>query len=353
MQSLVDTGIPGLASLPIRSGDLTDGAPYVDRAYLRFAPTYSNLYTSGAPIIIPNHLALYTLYDDLMDDHPEYITRSKLGEDALENEIFEYRFTPPGLTSTSITGDIVKKPKILYVTGTHGHEKSSQIAGFAFFKALCEEWEVREPFRDLRWGCDFVVVPALTPSSIDLNTRKNHNEVDINRNFPTGWGEAGSNDPGNINYSGPSAASELETQIAMDLLDNHPDACAYIDHHQSGSWSSQSFMVWVGAGLPKAQTIALPYLHGMTGYVRHEFPSFAAAETEGTPLSRLAVSIPGSAVREWEQSGIPSYLLETPTGFGGNTFDTRRHNAESVRRFLHHVYVTEIQRRTMAALIEG
>jgi hypothetical protein len=119
----------------------------------------------------------------------------------------------------------------------------------------------------------------------------------------------------------------------------------------SSSFTSQQFAMWVGAGLVKSHQIAMPYLHDMTGYLRHEFASFGDLP-EATPIGRIANSIPGSAVREWEQGGTPSFLLETPTSGGfANTFANRRHTAEAQRRFVWTVYETEIKRRRMAALL--
>lgn len=351
VNSLVEDGIPGLQNLATSSEGLSDGAPYAEKRALRFAPPYSTLYTDNPSTIIPDHLALYALYDSLLASHPQYITRTKLGEDAIGNEIFQYAFEPPDFTGNLLIPESDRqKPKIVHVTGLHGFEKGSQIATYAFFKEMCEDWKNRRWLYEMRWGCDFIVVPALTPSSIDQDTRTNHNGVDINRNFPTGW-EENSDDPESNYYRGPSAGSEPETQIAMGLVASNPDACAYVDHHMSSSFTSQGYTMWVSANLTAAQQIAMPYLHDMTAYLRHEFSSFDSV-SEGTPTTQMGTTIPGSATREWEQSGTPSYLFETPTGGGfDGTLETRRHNVEATRRWMQALYQAETTRRQMAALI--
>jgi len=54
------------------------------------------------------------------------------------------------------------------------------------------------------------------PDGADLVTRRNANEVDINRNFPIKWMES---DPLSRTYSGPSPASEPETIALMKAVE--------------------------------------------------------------------------------------------------------------------------------------
>lgn len=60
-------------------------------------------------------------------------------------------------------------------------------------------------------------IPCLNPDGLDLKTRANANEVDINRNFPTdNWVR----EPFASEYfGGESAASEIETQFVIEIID--------------------------------------------------------------------------------------------------------------------------------------
>lgn len=82
----------------------------------------------------------------------------------------------------------------------------------------------------------YIVIPVLNPDGYTNNTRKNDNDyatdgltpwprsVDLNRNFPAGWGEDGSTDPANNFYMGPQAESEAEVLVYEGLLDSYaPD----------------------------------------------------------------------------------------------------------------------------------
>ncbi len=64
-----------------------------------------------------------------------------------------------------------------------------------------------------------VLIPAINPDGLLSNERTNANRTDINRNFPTrNWTPAYSEDH---NYPGREAASEIETLIAIRLLDEY------------------------------------------------------------------------------------------------------------------------------------
>ncbi len=63
---------------------------------------------------------------------------------------------------------------------------------------------------------DLWLLPEMNPDGVVLNQRHNANQVDLNRNFPYKWGIIA--EPGNWEYSGPSAASEPETQAMVDFV---------------------------------------------------------------------------------------------------------------------------------------
>lgn len=71
-------------------------------------------------------------------------------------------------------------------------------------------------------GSKVVVIPCLNPDGLVRGTRTNAREIDINRNFPTAnWTDAARASRYN---PGPKAASEPETQIAIELIEQYqPD----------------------------------------------------------------------------------------------------------------------------------
>ena len=63
---------------------------------------------------------------------------------------------------------------------------------------------------------DLWLLPTINPDGVAAKQRHNANQVDLNRNFPYKWGMIA--ELGNWEYSGPSAASEPETQAVVDFV---------------------------------------------------------------------------------------------------------------------------------------
>lgn len=76
-------------------------------------------------------------------------------------------------------------------------------------------WLIREYLKN----CDnslLAFIPALNPDGLELNQRRNANEVDINRNFPTANWVLGENDE---YFGGVSPASEIETKFLIKTIE--------------------------------------------------------------------------------------------------------------------------------------
>lgn len=70
-------------------------------------------------------------------------------------------------------------------------------------------------------------IPCLNPDGMQYNNRRNANEVDINRNFPTkNWGQnlgdnATCDDKTTSYYGGNAPASEIETRFVIDVIEKY------------------------------------------------------------------------------------------------------------------------------------
>lgn len=98
-------------------------------------------------------------------------------------------------------GDPTSPRKAVFIATIHGNEaKPAQIL---------------RNLRDGRriHGADIWVVPTMNPDGYLRNSRRNAHGVDLNRNFPVSWIPQGGS-----YYSGPSPASEPETQAMMAFL---------------------------------------------------------------------------------------------------------------------------------------
>ncbi len=76
-------------------------------------------------------------------------------------------------------------------------------------------------------GQQVIVVPHLNSDGWANQTRTNANNVDINRNFPTGWSSEYSQE----RYCpGRESASEIETKVLIDILRNNPPDKVIVIH---------------------------------------------------------------------------------------------------------------------------
>lgn len=168
---------------------------------------------------------IYDIYDELASEHPEYVSKKKVGQ-VFSRSFNRYRFAYPANKAT-LKGE--KKPfKVCIVTSLHGYEQGSAWTTAQFFRLLCTDKE--DPHLSfLRSNTVFEVIPVANPWGFSHNKRKNGNGVDLNRNFkpyfvegqkPDAWG-----------YGGSHPCSELETRWLMEFIDENSDADLVLDYH--------------------------------------------------------------------------------------------------------------------------
>lgn len=189
--------------------------------------------------------AVYAMYDDLMSEHTEYITKQFLGNDAWGNEVSAYKFTPLRPTSTNET---IKYPKVFLVTGIHGMEHMPPLSCYLMLREMCKSWRDNELIEALRFNIDLIIIPVANPTGWNRNTRLNDNGVDVNRNFPAGWQLVDKvADPGH--FGGTEPASELETQYIMQVFAENPDIDIFYDHHNFNGLSAETHphFIWVSS----------------------------------------------------------------------------------------------------------
>lgn len=209
---------------------------------------------------------VYTLFDALMADNSKYITKNQLSNDGLGNEVAYYTLKP----SKPLIGQESKFPKVVLNVGIHGHEKASVLSAYLFIKSLCENWRDNPILEAMRFGVEFYILPIANPSGWNVNNRKNHNGVDINRNFPYKWNNTLPLD--NVRYGGASAASEIETQNIMQMLDDIGNIDIFYDHHNfQGSGDRYLWVSIGGADNRTLERMAQSYISRMTNKWRKEY----------------------------------------------------------------------------------
>lgn len=104
-----------------------------------------------------------------------------------------------------------KGEKIVLIIGVvHGDEPQGEI----LINNYLQDDKIREQGKNR-----LLFIPCLNPDGLELKTRQNANEIDINRNFPTkNWVR----EPfASEYYGGEKPASEIETKFVTDIINSY------------------------------------------------------------------------------------------------------------------------------------
>lgn len=180
----------------------------------------------------------YQLYDDLMSKHPDYITKTLLGNEATGIPMYRYDFK----VKQEQGGDAVPVIKIMILSGTHP-EYIAIRSLYKVMESIAERWESNKAIEALRWNVDFIIIPIASPWAVDNNSRVNSNGVDMARNFPAGWVQGSYVEPPSLSstYGGTEPLSELEAQYINNVLEENTDIVLGIDFHNQ---YSQEYTFW-------------------------------------------------------------------------------------------------------------
>ncbi|PTE80295.1 M14 family metallopeptidase [Staphylococcus cohnii] len=252
----------------------------------------------------------YTMYDKLMNDNPEYITKSLAGTDDFGNNIYRYDFKPKYADFIKDTSEVPRtfnRPKIFLVSSTHGAEKTVIWSLYNTMRLICEEWKNNEALEFLRWNAEFIVIPIICPTGYKQNSRKNANGVDLNRNFTADWLN-GPSDPKSESYRGPSPLSEKESQICNDIMANENLTFA-IDYHNFYSPTKPNYFNWIIGSSPFVQSLSNQLISKMSRKWKKQYPDLPQDDRQFGYVSEMILggTMANDAVKT---HGISSALME-------------------------------------------
>lgn len=172
--------------------------------------------------------AIYDRYDTLMAANQDYISKTALGDDGNGVTLYRYDFQ----TVEHTTGTTKGKTKLILISGVH-----PEWAGiYCLYNAL--ERITNDPaLIDIKAQTHLIVVPVVNAYACNGGAaRKNHNGVDLARNFEVGWGI--DTNPDSETYSGPYALSEVEDQYIDAIMAANTDAIYFASCHnfQRAEW---------------------------------------------------------------------------------------------------------------------
>lgn len=189
----------------------------------------------GQPTVLRDtkHTFIYSIYDNLANQFPNYITKTLLGTDSIGNNIYQYKFIPEK-PSNDVSS---KRIKLILTTCTHGNEKGGAYNVAKFMEEICTRHSEVDMLDFLRYNVEFIIIPVVSPSGYDNNSRVTANGVNINRNFENNWIASA-----DMDYGGTAPYSEKESQFVKKVIDENLDADFLIDYHNFGM--SNSSILW-------------------------------------------------------------------------------------------------------------
>lgn len=208
-------------------------------------------------------------------------------------------------------GTTIPRRKILILGGVHGNELSAPVNLYLLAKEICEGSDIN--LFKLFSVFDFYIVPCVNGYGMYHILRGNARSVNINRNFPVEkWFLYGKDLPissGSNSYTGPSANSEFETQLIVNLTEYlKPDIA--IDHHNYGTSRQQFYsevpdlsLLYVGykalADCSYAFVKALPQYFGTSYNLFKDNSGNASAVPIGIQQDKW-----GMTSRWWYEAGV-------------------------------------------------
>lgn len=188
---------------------------------------------------------VYGMFDDLLGNHPELLTKQSLTNEYTGKEISAYHYKPI-LASSDVN---ISLPKVFITGGTHGHEKGSVLTIFLTLKGILEDWDKSKQWEILAHNVEFIIIPVVNPYGYDYhnnpnvenwNTRWNSRGVDINRQFPPNWFKRS---VGDAAYGGEAPLTEIEALNVKKIFDENPDIDIFYDYHNFYN-SGDNIMIW-------------------------------------------------------------------------------------------------------------
>ena len=267
---------------------------------------------------------VYDKFDALVAAYPNVITKQDAGTLVgltypsyanLDGADSQYGIATPTYRtyiytiSIGASANLGTKKKLLLFGATHGFESMGPIDLTALATRLCTAADVN--MIKMLMYFDIYIVPCFNGFGIINAKRGNGNGVDLNRNFPTSdWTQTESS---SVYYSGPSAGSEFETQLAMGLVDLlKPDFV--LDHHSYDDVNNYNFYTKVPSIMVEASKAAKADLAMvlMRDYPQY-YGTLNGAFGRGIlkrPVSPSQESTPGS-LRGWvTEQGLTGILIE-------------------------------------------
>jgi hypothetical protein len=168
-----------------------------------------------------------SMFTALATANPDYITETVLGKDTSNTyDIKQYVLDAKNTVSSGYSSAMKSsKPVFIITSGLHGVEPDAVHTVYHFMNDLCNNYMENEQLEYLRNNVKFVIVPISNPWGYVNQSYHNVNDVDLNKNFESGYRNNGTENTGTVAYS------EKETQYLKSVFDTYSNAVFHLECH--------------------------------------------------------------------------------------------------------------------------
>lgn len=199
-------------------------------------------------------------WDTLIENSKGYVTKETIGVSSDNQTMYCYKLIPLRYRNNTASAITNNPPTFLIVASQHGFEKSAAYGTYYFARDLVYNFDKNPVLNSLRTKCAIYVVPVGNPYGFDNKTRKNANDVDLNRN----WAPSDDDDPTSAYYGGAEPFDQPETQAIKSVIDGNPNLFFVVDYHTNGQYKADS---WANVNW-----ISYPYLANINDeYYNHTY----------------------------------------------------------------------------------
>ena len=150
-------------------------------------------------------------------EFPDFVERATIGKTSSGQPLLNVRVTDERVATPPLsTGE---KLKVYLDGGHHGNEfLGVELVMYYLEDLLTKAAEGDAATLDFLARTEIHATPIINVDGNFADTRKNHRQVDVNRNYDFHWGEDGASDfVGDFTYRGPAPESEAEVKANADF----------------------------------------------------------------------------------------------------------------------------------------
>lgn len=181
------------------------------------------------------------MFSALATANSDYITETVLGKDQSNTyDIKSYILDAPSSLASGQTSAVSsEKPVFIITSGLHGVEPDAVHTVYHFIQDLAENFCESEQLQYLHDNIKFVIIPICNPWGYVNQNYHNSRDVDINKNFESGYRTNGTDN------TGTAANSEAETQLMKQVFDAYSKAIFHLEcHGKYGVDTAFSQTIW-------------------------------------------------------------------------------------------------------------